>query len=116
MDCLELTGRPRIDDGAVRQAHKNLHPRGANVGYHRRCGLKAILNPPAKCSPPSEASRGWCKRSARWEYRRVPSSPYKLRNVSAATTKRPLLAWARLACARPAGRLTKRRSEPEGGD
>src|SRR5579884_2327275 len=35
MDCLELTGRPRIDDGAVRQAHKNLHPRGANVGYHR---------------------------------------------------------------------------------
>src|SRR5581483_9428620 len=35
MDCLELTGRPRIDDGAVRQAHKNLHPRGANIGYHR---------------------------------------------------------------------------------
>ena len=35
MDCLELTGRPRIDDGGVRQAHKNLHPRGANIGYHR---------------------------------------------------------------------------------
>ncbi len=32
---MELTGRPRIDDGGVCLRQKNLHPLGANFGYHR---------------------------------------------------------------------------------
>src|SRR5579872_1880151 len=55
---------------------------------NRRYCLKSIPNPPPKCSQPWEASRLWCRRSARWACRGACSSTSGLKSARGVMTKR----------------------------
>src|SRR5579884_2051723 len=55
---------------------------------NRRYCLKSIPSPPPKCSQPWEASRWWCRRSARWACRGACSSTSGLKSARGVMTKR----------------------------